>query len=139
MQSKTKNYKHSSNYETREIFVSCVKIISKLCLSIYNVCCFFFFSCCCSVAKSCLTPCDPMGCSTPGSSVPHHFPEFAQISLELVMLTISSSAAPFSFCHQSFPTSWSFLMSWIFTSSGQNTGVSFSNSLSNEYSGLINC
>ena len=23
--------------------------------------------------------CNPMGCSTPGSSVLHHFPEFAQI------------------------------------------------------------
>ena len=28
-----------------------------------------FTSCCCSVAKSCLTLCDPMDCSTPGSSV----------------------------------------------------------------------
>ena len=26
-------------------------------------------SCCCSVAKSCLTLCDPMDCSSPGSSV----------------------------------------------------------------------
>ena len=27
----------------------------------------FSFSCCCSVAKSCLTHCDPMDCSTPAS------------------------------------------------------------------------
>ena len=33
---------------------------------------------CCSVAKSCLTPCDPMDCSTPGFPVLHCLPEFAQ-------------------------------------------------------------
>ena len=41
-------------------------------------------------------------------------------------LTISSSAAPFSFCLQSFPASGSFPMSWLFTSSGQSTGASAS-------------
>ena len=35
--------------------------------------------CCCSVAKSCLTLYSPMDCSTPGSSVLHYLPEFAQI------------------------------------------------------------
>ena len=35
--------------------------------------------CCCSVAKLCLTLCDPMDCSTPGFPVLHYFPEFAQI------------------------------------------------------------
>jgi len=35
--------------------------------------------CCCSVAKSCLTLCDPMDCRTPGLPVPHHLPEFAQV------------------------------------------------------------
>ena len=36
---------------------------------------------CClhSVAKSCLTLCDPMGCSTPGFPVLHYLLEFAQI------------------------------------------------------------
>ena len=33
--------------------------------------------CCCSVARSCLTLCDPMDCSMLGFSV-HHLPEFAQ-------------------------------------------------------------
>ena len=28
--------------------------------------------CCCSVAKPCLTLCNPTDCSTPGSPVPHH-------------------------------------------------------------------
>ena len=32
----------------------------------------------CSVAKSCLTLCDPMDCSTPGFPVLHYLPEFAQ-------------------------------------------------------------
>ena len=35
--------------------------------------------CRCSVAKLCLTLCDPMDCSTPGFPVLHHFSEFAQI------------------------------------------------------------
>ena len=35
-------------------------------------------SSCCSVAKSCLTLCEPMDCSMPGFPVLHHLPEFAQ-------------------------------------------------------------
>ena len=34
---------------------------------------------CCSVSQWCLTPCDPMDCSTPGFSVLHHLLEFAQM------------------------------------------------------------
>ena len=53
-------------------------------------------------------------------------------------LTISSSAAPLSFCLQSFPASGSFPVSWLFTSVAQSIGsFSFSISSSNEYSGLI--
>ena len=37
------------------------------------ICC-----CCCSVAKSCLTPCNPMDCSTPGFPVLHYLLHFAQ-------------------------------------------------------------
>ena len=33
----------------------------------------------CSVAKLCLTLCDPMDCSTPGSSILYPLPEFAQV------------------------------------------------------------
>ena len=40
--------------------------------------------------------------------------------------TISSSVVPFSSCLQSFPTSGSFQMSQLFTSGGQNIGVSAS-------------
>ena len=35
-------------------------------------------SCCFSVAKSCLTLCNPMDCSTPFFPVLHYLPEFAQ-------------------------------------------------------------
>ena len=37
------------------------------------------FLCCCSVAKSCLTLCNPMDCSTPGFRVLPYLLEFAQI------------------------------------------------------------
>ena len=43
-------------------------------------------SCCCySFTNSFLTLWDPMDCSTPGSSVLHHLPDFAQMSIESVM------------------------------------------------------
>ena len=35
--------------------------------------------CCCSVAKLCLTVCDPIDCSMPGFPVVHCLLEFAQI------------------------------------------------------------
>ena len=38
--------------------------------------------------------------------------------------TISSFVAPFSSCHQSFPASGSFPISWLFTSHGQGIGAS---------------
>ena len=41
-------------------------------------------------------------------------------------ITISSSAAPFSFCFWSFPASGSFPMGWLFTSGGQSFGASAS-------------
>ena len=44
-------------------------------------------------------------------------------------LTVSSSVVPFSSCLQSFPTSGSFQMSQLFTSGGQNIGVSASTSV----------
>ena len=44
---------------------------------------------------------------------------------------------PYSVCPQSFPASGSFLMSWLFTSSGQSWSFSFSIGPSTAYSGLI--
>ena len=66
--------------------------------------------CCCLVAKSCPALCNPMDCSTPGFSVPHYLPEFAQIHVHWVgdalylshpLLLLSPFAFSFSL-HQDF-------------------------------------
>ena len=44
-----------------------------------------------SVAQSCLTPCDPMDCSTPGFPVHHQLPELAQIQVHRVSDAIQPS------------------------------------------------
>ena len=52
------------------------------------------------------------------------------MSLELVMPSNHLVFChPFSSCLQSFPASWSFLMSWLFTSGGQSIGASASASI----------
>jgi len=69
--------------------------------------------------------CDPMNCSTPGSSVLHFIPRVCSNSLsQSCYLIISSSVAFFSFCPQSFPASGSFPMSQLFTSGDQSIGTS---------------
>ena len=73
-----------------------------------------------------------MDCSTSGFPVLYCLPEFAQIHVHWVgdaLLNISSSAALFSFCLQSFPASGSFLMNWLFTSCGRSIGASASASV----------
>ena len=103
------------------------------CLNIYTFCC-------CSVAKSCLTLCNPVDCSMPGFPLFHCLLEFAQIhATESVMpsnhlilccpLFLMPSIFPSirvffnkSVLHIRWPKYWSF---------------SFSISPSNEYSGLI--
>ena len=86
------------------------------------------WSYCCSIAKSCLTLCDPMGCSTPGYPVLHYLLELVQIHVYGVgdHQTISFSVISFSFCLQSFPTSGSYLMNRLFASGGQSIGASAS-------------
>ena len=57
--------------------------------------------CCCSVPQLCPALCDPTDRSTPGFSVPHHLPEFAQTHVHWVgdaIQLISSSVIPFSSC-----------------------------------------
>ena len=54
---------------------------------------------------------------------------FKFMSIDLVMLTISTSASPFSFCLQSLPASRSFPMSQLFTLGGQSIGASTSASV----------
>ena len=51
------------------------------------------------------------------------------MSIESMMLSISSSVAPFSFCLQFFPASGSFPVSWLFASGGQRIGTSASASV----------
>ena len=46
---------------------------------------------CCSVAQSCSTLCNPMDCSTPGSSLLHHLPELAQTHVHWVSDAIQPS------------------------------------------------
>ena len=71
-----------------------------------------------------------MDCSTPGLPVYHQLSEFTQTQVHWVVIhpTTSSSVVPFSRL-QSFPASGSFPMSWLFTSGGQNIGVSASTSV----------
>ena len=88
-----------------------------------------------SVTQLCLTPFNPMDCSTPGFPVHHHLPELAQTHGRWVSdaiwchQTISSSAVPFSSCPQSFPASGSFPVSWFFASGGQSIGALASTSV----------
>ena len=94
----------------------------------------------CSVAKWCLTHCDPMDCSTPGFPVLHYLPEFAQTHVHRVgdvtqpshplpppygpVLNLSQhqGLCQWSVAHITWPNYWCF---------------SFNNSSSSEYSGLI--
>ena len=74
--------------------------------------------CYCSVAKSCLTLCDPMDCSTPCSPVLHYLTGACSDSCPLsgwCYLTVLSSATHFSFCLQSL-ASGSSPVSWLFAS-----------------------
>ena len=95
----------------------------------------------CSVAKSCLILGDPMDCSTPGFTVVHHVPEFAQTHVHLVgdaiqpSCPLSSPSPPtlsLSQHHRVFSNESAFRLRWP-----KNWSFSFSISLSNGYSGLI--
>ena len=75
-----------------------------------------FCCCCCSVAKLCLTLCNPMDYSMPGYSPPLS-PRVCSNSCPLSQrcyLTISSSAALFSFCLQYLLASG--LFQWVSSS-----------------------
>ena len=85
-----------------------------------------------SVARSFLTLCDPMDCSTPDFSVHHQLPESTQTHVHLISDAIQpsqSSAIPFSSHLQSYPASRSFPMSQLFAPGGQSIGVSASASV----------
>ena len=90
---------------------------------------FFQFS---SVTQSCPTLCDPielqhtrLPCPSP---TPRVYPNSCPLS-RWCHPTISFSVIPFSSCLQFFLTLGSFQMSQLFTSGGQNSGVSASTSV----------
>ena len=95
--------------------------------------------CCCSVAKSCLTLCNPINCSPIGFPVLHYLPEFAQTHVHCVdhiqpshLLLPPAPLLQASFsCPHSFLASGSFLMNQLFASSGQSIGASASVFLKN--------
>ena len=86
--------------------------------------------CCCLVAKLCLTL-QPLELQYARIPCPSLSPTVCSNSCPLSQRchpTISSSVVPFSSCPQSFPASWSFPVSPLFASSGQNIGASASSS-----------
>ena len=83
--------------------------------------------CCYSLAKSCQTWWDPQGLQHVRLPFPLLSPRVCSNPYPLSWWyhpSISSSAAPFSFCLQSFPASESLTMSWLFPSGGPSTGAS---------------
>ena len=82
------------------------------------------FSCYCSVFQPRPTLCQPMHCSSPGFSVLHHFPEFAQVHVLSIGGVSSISSSDALFCLQSFPESGTFPMSNLFSSDDQYTQAS---------------
>ena len=88
--------------------------------------------CCCSVAKSCLTLCNPMDCSMPGFPVLHYLLEFAQTYFHWVSDAIQLSnplLSPFPSAFNLYPALGSFPMSQFFTSGYQSIRVSASASV----------
>ena len=76
-----------------------------------------------------LRPQEPQYTKSPWPSpIPGVHPNLCPLSRQCHP-TILSSFVPFSSCPQSFPTSGSFQMSQLFTSGGQNIGVSASTSV----------
>ena len=83
-----------------------------------------------------------MNCSTPGSSVLHYFPEFAQTHVHWTRNVISPShplllSSPFAFSisrHQVFSSESTLRIRWP-----KYWRFGFSINSSNEYSGLISC
>ena len=87
--------------------------------------------CCCSVAKLCLTFCDPMNCSMPGlpvSPTPGVYSNSCSSSWWFYP-AISSSVTLFSSIPQTFPAPGSFPVSQLFVSGGQSIRASASASV----------
>ena len=94
----------------------------------------------CSVAKSCLTCCDPMDCSMPCFPDLHHLPEFAQNNVHWVGDAIQPShpLSPLLLLPSVFPSIRVFPSeSVVYIRWPKYWRFSFNISPSNEYSGLI--
>ena len=79
--------------------------------------------CCGSVTQSCLTLCNPIGCSPPGFPILHYLPEFAQTHVHQVSDAIQPShplLSPSPVALNLFPASGSFPVSQLFISGGQS-------------------
>ena len=84
----------------------------------------------CSVTKLCPTHCDSIDCSTSGFPVILCLPKFAQIHVDLVMLSIHPILCHlFSSCPQSFPPFGFVPMTRLLTSGGQSIRASASASV----------
>ena len=70
--------------------------------------------CCCSVAKLCLTLCDPIDCGIPGSSILHDLPEFAQMHVHCKPLEMGSFFFFFLKLSSFFFFFWPFLSFFLF-------------------------
>ena len=97
--------------------------------------CIYLWVTCLAVLFSCSFVSDslqPHGLQHSSLPCPLSSPEACSNSCPLSLWchpTSSSSVVPFTSCLQSFPASWSFLMSWLFTSGGQSIGASASASV----------
>ena len=89
-----------------------------------------------SVAKLCLTFCNPIDCSMPGFPVPHYLPEFAQVS-DAIQPSHPLSPYSFAFNQSLFQCSCQVFTSSIQIRWPKYWSFSFSISPSNEYSVLI--
>ena len=92
--------------------------------------------CCCSVVKTNLTLCSLTDCSMPGFPVLHYLQEFAQIHIELVMLSNHLILCPLLFLPSIFPSIRIFSNELALHIRWPKCW-SFSISPSNEYSRLI--
>ena len=92
------------------------------------------------VTHSCLTLHDPMDCSTPSFTLPHHLPKFAQVHVHCIRdaIELSHPLMPSSPSSLNLSQHQGIFLSWLFASDGQNISVSASASaLPTEHSGLI--
>ena len=101
---------------------------------------FIIYCRCCSVTQSCPTLCDPTDCSTPGLTVPHHLPKFAQVHVHCISDAIQPSQPLTSFSSSALNLSQhQGLFQWV-SCSHQMTKIQefqVQHQAFQEYSGLI--